>query len=157
MADFITYLEGRVQETKRTLQSVTERIQKANVERETLIADLEGYERTLSAEKRIRGVEAEPLQSEAIHSSNGSRAGLPEVNKADFARQFIRDHPGGVLPRDIMRGFQEKGIPIGKPYIYALVQRLQKQGQIRQRRDRWYPVEPGRTDEDSNDGGVPLQ
>jgi hypothetical protein len=73
---------------------------------------------------------------------NGTNpADTGEINKAEFARQFVRAHAdAGVTPNDIFKGFQDAGIPIKKPYIYALVQRLQKQTAIRPRRGKWYPV-----------------
>lgn len=63
------------------------------------------------------------------------------INKADFARQFIRSRAGtGATPADLMKGFENAGIAITKPYIYSLVQRLQKQNAIRKRRGKWHPI-----------------
>jgi hypothetical protein len=143
MGDFINYLQQRLEHTKQALQVVNERIQKAAVERDMLTADLEGYERTLAAELRLHGIDAGDGQPEAVRPNGAIGNGTgehAEINKAEFARCFFRDNPNGLLPRDILRGFEKAGIPIGRPYIYALVQRLQKQGAIRQRRDKWYPV-----------------
>jgi len=142
MSDFIAHLQRRVEDAKRDLDAVNAQIQKANADRLMLMADLEGFERTLSAEMRIQGVSpVASLDSTAngTPAKNGTVA-HGEVNKAEFARQFIRDNPTGLLPRDIFRGFQKAEIPIAKAYIYALVQRLERQGAIRQRRDKWYPV-----------------
>jgi hypothetical protein len=144
MGDFINYLEQRVEHTKLALQAITEQIQKASAEREVLMADLAGYERTLSAERRIHGIDTGTPEAEVVRHNGAGKSWTQitteAVNKADFARQFVRDNPNGLLPRDILRGFEKAGIPIGRPYIYALVQRLQKQGAIRQHRDKWYPV-----------------
>jgi len=139
MGDFIAYLQHRVENTKRTLQAINDEIQKANVKREMLMADLQGYERTLIAEMRSQGatLPQEAVQLPLKGSTNGDGA---EVNKAEFARQFVRKHDTGVTPNDIYKGFKDAGIPIAKPYVYALVQRLQKQTAIRSRRGKWYPV-----------------
>ena len=140
MPDFINYLQHRVEETKRKLQEVNDRIQQATVERETLGADLQGYERTLSAEMRGQGL-AVPV---TVHQESLPLNGSPNGgigNKAEFTRQFVRQHAeSGVTPADIFKGFQDAGVPINKAYIYALVQRLQKQTAIRSRRGKWYPV-----------------
>ena len=118
-----------------------------------LIADLEGYERTLAAERRNSGIEAtasDVTQTPLSETHNG--ANHHEINKAEFARRVIRESPNGLWPREILRAFERAGIPIGKPYIYALVQRLQKQGVIRQRRDKWYPVPHSERTDGANGG-----
>ena len=139
MGDFITYLQHRVEETKRRVQETTDRMNQAISERETLVADLAGYERALSAEMRGQGMTVQP---QAVQIPlDGSAAGTTGTNKAEFARQFIRRRADlGAKPNDIFQGFQDAGISITKPYIYALVQRLQKQGAIRLKRDRWFAV-----------------
>jgi hypothetical protein len=64
-----------------------------------------------------------------------------EINKTEFARRFIRGRPdSGATPADILKGFQDAGIPIKKPYVYALVQRLQEQTAIKKKRGKWFPV-----------------
>src|ERR1039458_10178950 len=68
MGDFINYLEQRVEHTKLALQAITEQIQKASAEREVLMADLAGYERTLSAERRIHGIDTGTPEAEVVRS-----------------------------------------------------------------------------------------
>lgn len=141
MSDFINYLQHRVEETKRKVQEKTERITQDCAEREVLVADLSAYERTLAAEMRGQGMDVPPQLVQMPLNGTGNSADPGETNKAEFARQFVRAHAdAGVTPNDIFRGFQDAGISIKKPYIYALVQRLQKQTAIRQRRGKWYPV-----------------
>lgn len=142
MSDFVNYLQHRVEETKRKVQETTDRMNRAIAERQTLVDDLAGYERALSAEMREQGIKipAQAVQM-PLAGSNGNGANTGETSKAEFARQFVRGHADvGVTPNDIYKGFQDAGIPIKKPYIYALVQRLQKQTAIRSRRGKWYPV-----------------
>jgi hypothetical protein len=152
MGDFITYLQRRVEDTRQALDAINIQIQKANADRLVLMADLDGYERTLGAEMRLQGIApvALPAPPPSGPPAGNGTGKHEETNKAEFARQLIRDNPNGLWPRDILHGFQKAGIPIAKPYIYALVQRLQKQGAIRQRRDKWYPV----LESDKPDGGT---
>src|SRR5947208_2139539 len=98
---------------------------RAKARAELLAADLEGFERVLSAERRINGVI--PM-TEAPEQPNPQPNTTIDGNKAEFARQLIRKRADiGTLPNDLFKGFQEAGIPITKPYCYSLVQRLQKQ------------------------------
>lgn len=148
MSDFIDHLQHRIEETKRRLQDANERMQQAMADGQMLTADLQGYERTLAAEMRGQGVtDVSPksaTQGELplnAGSCNGAASAITEVSKAEFARQFIKNHAaGGATPADLYKGFQDAAIPIGKAYIYALIQRLQKQRAIRSRRNKWYPV-----------------
>jgi hypothetical protein len=145
MSDFINYLQNRIEQTKGELKDANDRLQQAASDRDMLTAELQGYEKTLSAEHRRQGIEVATVKSEAQESLalSDSATGEPEVNKAEFARQFIcKRAESGVTPADILKGFQEAGVPITKPYIYSLVQRLQnrKPPAIRSRRGKWYPV-----------------
>ena len=141
MSDFIQFLKTRIDEAKRELQSATDRMNKAEAERAMLSAELQGYERTLAAENRRQG-QAVSISVVAGDSTQVSDSFNGEtVSKAEFARQFIRSRAdSGSTPNDIYQGFQAAGIAIKKPYVYALVQRLQKQTAIRPRRGKWYPV-----------------
>jgi len=77
----------------------------------------------------------------ASENTNGDGAIEVPLTKAEFARRFIRSRAeSGATPADIFEGFQKAGIPVKKPYIYALVQRLQSQTAIRLKRGKWYPV-----------------
>lgn len=142
MSDFVNYLQHRIEEAKRKLQEANDRIQQAVAEREMLTADLQGYERTLAAELRDQGIKVSPQPVQMpLSDPGGDDNETGGVNKAEFARQFVRKHGAtGVTPNDIFQGFVDAEIPIKKPYIYALVQRLQKQNAIRPRRGKWYPV-----------------
>src|ERR1022692_1421485 len=139
MDDFVNFLQHRIAETKGKLEDANKRMQQAIADRELFTADLQGYERSLSAEMRDQGVKVLPQAQQSELSLNGDNGG--ELNKTELARQFFRGHPqAGATPSDLFKGFQDAGIQIKKPYIYALVQRLQKQTAIRSRRGRWYPV-----------------
>jgi hypothetical protein len=143
MSDFVNYLQHRVEDTKRKVKEAIERLNQAIAEREMLVADLAGYERALEAEMRSQGINVlpQPVQMPLNGTSNGTEHG--ETNKAEFVRQFVRAHAdAGVTPNDIFKGFQDAGIPIKKPYVYSLVQRLQNQKppSIRSRRRKWYPI-----------------
>jgi hypothetical protein len=143
MSDFVNYLQHRVDETKRKVQEITERMNQAITGREVLLADLAGYERALAAEMREQGmkVPAPLVQTPLATAETGLSNGNGETNKAEFTRRFVRSHADyGVTPSDIFKGFKDAGIPIQKPYVYALVQRLQKQGAIKSRRSKWYPA-----------------
>jgi hypothetical protein len=139
MNDFLTYLRHRIEETKRKLHEANERVQQAMSERDMLGADLQGYERTLAAEMRNQGMSTLPnLPTQESPPING--AGTAETNKAEFARQFVREHAAtGSTPTDLFNGFVAAGVPIKKPYVYSLVQRLQKQGAIKAKRGKYYP------------------
>jgi hypothetical protein len=114
-------------------------MQQAMADRDMLGVDLQGYERALSAEMRDQGITASPkstIQEPLPLNGTGD-----VVSKAEFARQFIRGRAEtGATPADLFKGFQDAKIPIKKPYIYALVQRLQGQTAIRLKRGKWYPV-----------------
>lgn len=130
----ISYLGQRVEAIKRELQVKTEELNRVAAEKESLEADLEAYQRALSAEKRSIGINSTPEESPAT-------ASVPDVNKAEFARRFIRDRANiGTTPTDLYSGFADAGIPISRAYMYALLQRLQKQQAIRHRRKKWFPV-----------------
>ena len=65
------------------------------------------------------------------------------VNKAEFARQFIRGHADfGATPNEIFKSFKDAGIEVKKPYIYSLIQRFQnsKPPTIKAKRGKWYPA-----------------
>jgi hypothetical protein len=146
--DVINHLEQRVDETKRDLQDAHEKVQEWMSREDMLRAELQGYERALAAEMRREGraVVAPPPAipvsvSEKIEVQDSGAADVQ--SKAEFARKFIRDRVDtGATPAEIFKGFQEAGIPITKPYIYSVVQRLQKRKPpaIRLRRGKWYPV-----------------
>lgn len=161
MGDFINYLQHRVEETKSDLDDAVKRMHKANEERGMLEKELQGYEQALSAEMRRQGLSASaaqsdsqeqlPLDSEQEDTESGA-------NKAGFARQFFRSHAeSGVTPNDLFVGFQEAGIPIKKPYIYALIQRFHnsKPPTIRSKRGKWFPV-PESESEQSEQVGKPY-
>lgn len=137
MSDILNYLQSRADEAKQKLQQVNEKIQALQSEKETLIGDLQGYERIVSAEMRERGVSG-PLPAPVTESVGQTGS---DVNKAEFARKFIRERASsGVTPADIFRGFSDAGIQITRPYVYSLVQRLSKRNLIRQRRGKWFPI-----------------
>lgn len=141
MIDFVNYLQHRVSEARCDLDDVNKKLQKAMEDRDLLGAELQGYERALAAEMRRQGmVSPDPPDSrKPLPSETEDRDA--SVSKAEFARQFIRARAEtGATPTDIMKGFQGAGIPIKKPYIYALVQRIQKQGAIKSKRGKWFPV-----------------
>ncbi len=144
MSEIVEFLNRRIAETKAKVQDANERAQKALADRDMWGADLQGYERALAAEMREEGVIApvKPDSSAVPESANGDAADdMPPMTKAEFARRFIRSRAeSGATPADIFEGFQKAGIPVKKPYIYALVQRLQGQTAIRLRRGKWYPV-----------------
>lgn len=138
--DFVSYLQQRIDEATKKLQAVNEQIQKLNTDRENLVGDIDGYKRTLVAETR----------GTAIHTMASTSASVPAIdeikldarpNKAEFARQFVRGRVQfGVTPGDIFQGFHDSGIKITKPYVYSILQRLRTQGEIRQKRGKWFPV-----------------
>ncbi len=146
MADFITYLQNRVTEVKDDLEDANARLQHAESDRRMLEAELQGYEKALTAELRRQGkvTQAVPATSnEPAQSSDIGAEAENGPNKAEFARHFIRlKAEAGVTPSDLLKGFQEAGIPIGRAYIYALIQRLQKSKPpaIRSKRGKWFPV-----------------
>jgi hypothetical protein len=144
MSEIVEFLNRRIAETKAKVQEANERVQKALADRDTWGADLQGYERALAAEMREEGltVPSKPESSEPVSgNTNGDGAIEVPLTKAEFARRFIRSRAdSGATPTDIFEGFQKAGIPVKKPYIYALVQRLQGQTAIRLKRGKWYPV-----------------
>jgi hypothetical protein len=63
------------------------------------------------------------------------------VTKAQFARQFIKDHAvDGFTSAELLSAFRENGIEIYKSYLYSLIQRFEDQRVIHQRDSRYYPV-----------------
>jgi len=150
--DVISHLEQRVDEAKRDLQDAHDKVQEWMLKKEMLGAELQGYERALAAEKRRQGrvdvADAPRAVSISLSDSIAvaDSATVEIQNKAEFARKFIRGRGDvGATPNDIMKGFQDAGIPIKKPYIYALVQRLQKQEVIKpgsrlRDRGKWFPT-----------------
>ena len=111
--DPISYLEQRVKDIKHQLQESIDTMNRAKARAELLAADLEGFERVLSAERRINGVI--PM-TEAPEQPNPQPNTTIDGNKAEFARQLIRKRADiGTLPNDLFKGFQEAGIPITKP------------------------------------------
>jgi hypothetical protein len=158
MSDFINYLQHRVEEVKRDLQDAVDRAHKANEDRGMFEKELQGYEQALSAEMRRQGWAASTVQSDAQERLplNGEQEDIEEgPNKAEFARQFFREHAeSGVTPNDLFVGFQEAGIPIKKPYIYSLIQRLHtsKPPAIRSKRGKWFPVPESESEQSDQDG-----
>lgn len=141
MNEFMDYLKHRIEETKHDLQAASERMQQAMADRDMLGADLQGYERTLAAEMRKRGITLPVGPTAAAPIPPKEPGDGTETNKAEFARRFMQEQAAsGVTPTDLFNGFISAGIPIKKPYIYSLVQRLVGQGTIRKKRGRWYPV-----------------
>lgn len=153
MNGILELLEQRIQETRRALDGAHRRVQAAIEERDAMASDLQGYERALVAEKRRQGVSVDRTppaevrvelrdslsQSDGVMTIEGG-----SVNKAEFVRQFVRDHAAtGVTPNDIYKGFVAAGIVIRRPYIYCMVQRLQERHEITGRRGKYYPAEPG--------------
>ena len=140
--DFVSYLKHRVEQAKAEHQAACDRFVQLIAEREMLQAEVQGYERALAAELRRQGIATSAAVSgtqEVLPLNDESSA--ETINKAEFTRRFIRGRAElGSTPADILKGFQDAGIPVGKPYIYALVQRIQKQGFIRPKRGKWYPV-----------------
>jgi hypothetical protein len=163
MGSFIAHLQVRIEQTKSDLQSSIDRMQKAMAEKDMLGAELQGYEKALAAELRHQGLIAPesndpisvtviPPTDEQVNRQNGR-------SKAEFARQFIRDHAEtGVKPDALYQGFVDAAIPISKPYVYSLVQRLGKQTAIRKRRGKWYPIpDSERAASKSEEGGLPIE
>ncbi len=138
MTEFMDHLKHRIEETKQRLQIATEKLQQAISDREMLNSDLQGYEGALAAEMRSQGIAAPKIQAKPILPVNGNHGS--DVSKAEFARRFIRDRvETGSTPTDLFNGFVAAGIPIKKPYVYSLIQRLQKQATIKARRGKYYP------------------
>ena len=141
--DFVSYLKHRVEQARAEHQAACDRFVQLIAERDMLQAELQGYEKALAAELRRQGITGTSniLAAQETLPLSAGAAMEETVNKAEFARRFIRGRADtGATPGDIYKGFQDAGIPVGKPYIYALVQRIQKQGWIRPRRGKWYPV-----------------
>jgi hypothetical protein len=137
MPDFINHLQHRIETTKLRLKELSDQMGALTQEHQMATADLQGFERTLAAEMREQGMKVPQATAQETLPLNGGG----ETNKAEFARKFIRGRAdSGATPMDLYQGFKDAGIPIGRAYIYALVQRLQKQDAIRSRRGKWYPV-----------------
>ena len=96
----ISYLEQRVAEMQAQLRVIKQKIDEATTEQTVAEADLEGFQRALEAERRLRGI-APKDQPPQIISTSPMAAGAD--NKAEFARQFIRNKPNGVTPRANIR------------------------------------------------------
>jgi hypothetical protein len=144
--ELVSYLQQRVEEATKRLQSINEQIQQLNADRETLMGDIEGYKRTVLAETRGTGVtavvSARPRPIPRHDDPRSTELESSGASKAEFGRRFIRSRADvGSTPVDILRGFQDAGIEISKAYVYSLIQRFKKQEEIRQRRGKWFPVE----------------
>jgi hypothetical protein len=140
MSDVINYLQHRVEEVRRDHQLAMDRMMQAAAERDLLASELQGYEKALSAEVRRQGFATVATKPDAQGTLSLPDLNSDSTNKAEFARQFIRRCPDGVDPGQIFEAFRCQNIPIKKPYVYALVQRLRDQGAIRQRRGRWFSI-----------------
>jgi hypothetical protein len=143
MSDFINYLQHRVEEARRDLQGAQERMRQAIADQDMLTAELRGYEQALAAEMRRQGMAPIAVASQDQLTLTDVVQEETGVNKAEFARNFIRDHADtGVTPGDIFRGFKDARIPIGRAYVYSIIQRLQssRPPAIKSRRGKWYPV-----------------
>jgi hypothetical protein len=142
-AGFIGYLQHRIHETKSELQGATDKMNQLQAQRDQLASDLQGYEKTLATEMRREGqVVPTPLAQVELPLTNG------HSNKTEFAREFVRSHADtGITAADLFAGFEQKGIPIKKPYIYSLVQRLKAANVIRERRGKYYPILEGAKDQ----------
>lgn len=141
MNDFIGYLQARIAETKHDIQAATDQLQSIGQARQILTNELQGYEQTLAAEIRRQNAGLQPTTGDQAQLSLADSTEKPPVNKAEFARQYIRGHAVvGVTPNDLFDGFVVAQIPIKKPYIYSLVLRLVEQKAITKRRGKYYPL-----------------
>lgn len=155
MNDIIGYLQARIAEIKSDLQTTTEQLQRLNQDRQMLTNELQGYEQTLTGEIRRQSGGLQTMVGDQLPLADNAQISIDnlphgvqkpaDMNKAEFARQYIRDHAAvGVTPTSLYDGFVAAQIPIKKPYIYSLMLRLVGQGAITIRRGKYYPLtEPG--------------
>jgi hypothetical protein len=142
MSEFVTILQQRIEQTKGDLEQANQRMHQASADVTMLTAELQGYERALSAEMRRAGLGSN-ISASASDRENVPRLTLDndaETSKSEFALHFIQSKAdSGTTPAGVLKAFEEAGIPIKKTYIYSLIGRLQKRGLIRSRRNKWFP------------------
>lgn len=91
------------------------------------------------------------LNAEKPKHSKGQEnfAGLPlpitkatESNKAEAVRELINElGPNGVTPAQLREIFAERQMEMTGNYLYAILLRAKKTGQVQERNGKYYPAE----------------
>jgi hypothetical protein len=135
--DFIAHLSGRVDETKAKLEDARARVLAAKADEDQLAADLAAYERTLAAERRVRGIEPEPEPKRDV-----DLLGEPvreDGTKTAFVFHAIRQAgSAGMSNIEIYQTMLRADPQTNRNYAYNVVSRLKEQNRIERRGDRFY-------------------
>jgi hypothetical protein len=144
----IEHLRERIRETTAALDAAHAEVTAAKAREDGLAADLEGYKMALQAEMKRNVVAASPATAEAevvrVQDEASAQINLAvlskddePVNKTNLVHNMIREHVDGLTPPDVYRAIKNLGIEIHRNYVYSILDRLQKQGKIKLRRDKY--------------------
>lgn len=87
------------------------------------------------ARKRLEAVKREVAAWEQVVAVEESSIGIEEpvvkaLNKSEILRQYLRSQQKGVTYKMIQTHFEDKGIPMGANFIYNLIDKWEKKGDV---------------------------
>ena len=145
MASIISHLEKRIKAIQQEFSEAQNVLVVAKDRVERLAGDLEGYLKTLAAERRQSGVTDREALSE-VQLRPGGTCEKPtatvngsDVNKSAFIRGFITSNPGS-RPAEIHRALKEHKISVNRPYVYSVLNRAKARKIVIVRRGKYYPA-----------------
>ena len=124
-------LKARIEETRREYEA-------AKRKAEQLHSELEAYARVLDVEQRRQAGTNHARTVALTDRATG-------VNRIQFIRSFIASQrEAGVNAKDIIEAAEKAAVDVPRDYVYTVLLRLRKGGEIEERNRRYFPVGPKR-------------
>jgi uncharacterized phage infection (PIP) family protein YhgE len=143
MSSILDELRERVTQTKAALEKAKEASAKAQAKQTSLEEELKAYSNALRFEERRNGASG-PVPTfvpEIRAEADSDRVILVSVNKSDELKRIMRERKDGIAPLDLHAELQKRGVEIGTNYVYGLLYKLRKGGEIRKKGRKFYWVE----------------
>jgi hypothetical protein len=143
MPSILDELRERVSQTQAALEQAKEASAKALAKQTTLEEELEAYSSALRFEERRNGASG-PGRTfvPTIRAEAASEKGEDvSINKSVELKRVMKERKDGISPLDLQAELQKRGVEIGANYVYGLLYKLRKGGEIRKKGRKFYWVE----------------
>ena len=143
MSSILDELRERVTQTQAALEKAKEASAKAQAKQASLEEELEAYSNALRFEERRNGASGSvpTFVPEIRAEADPVLANVVPVIKSVELQRVMRERKDGISPLDLHSELQKRGVEIGTNYVYGLLYKLRKGGEIRKKGRKFYWVE----------------
>jgi hypothetical protein len=137
---FAEELRARLKTKQREWEKCREEVRKAKERESSLRDEVAAIQTLLNAEEPKKSAKRSVIASLAEMQIPLTDA--PEINKAQVVRQLIQElGPNGVTPAQLRTILISRKMDMPGNYLYAILLRAKKAGQVAERHGKYYPTE----------------